>query len=485
MKMAARLERMLPSLTHYRGLTQPSKAGPVWTGKVALAAEHILAEPLKRRKPTTYFVNSMSDLFHEDVPDEWIDRVFAIMALCSRHTFQVLTKRSARMRAYMSAKNRAETIAKAAPRGWSLVFVGELMFDWPLPNVWLGVSCEDQRRADERIPDLLETPAAVRFVSAEPLLSALDLSKWLHDRRREGVFSADRHGPIRDRLEWSNLALGEMDGRRTSVGSGLYAEDESRAQFSEARELSSCDVQGQVQAAQGRRASDSLDDGQPTSYPAKDGNQSYRREQEEQRASELGVGNPSTERPTCTHVLVSEKEGPEGREELVCGGHRVPSAGDQEHLVEQIPHAEGDRGQVQNHTIDRVSDCAPQELAAPALDWIIAGGESGPGARPMHPDWARALRDQCEHAGTAYFFKQHGSWSAVYDRDKDDPDWRRCDAVVNDTPSGQWLNLAGGQGFHGERVVRVIPVSKKTAGRLLDGREHNDMPNTSSTEAAA
>ena len=88
---------------------------PVWTGKLSLAPEHVLLEPLKRRKPTMWFVNSMSDLFHEDVRDEWIDRVFAVMALCPQHTFQVLTKRSGRMRAGSSGMiARCTTVCPAA-----------------------------------------------------------------------------------------------------------------------------------------------------------------------------------------------------------------------------------------------------------------------------------------------------------------------------------------------------------------------------------
>jgi protein gp37 len=180
MKMAARIEKMHPG-THYAGTTKPSKAGPVWTGKLALAPDHILTQPLRWKKPRTIFVNSMGDLFHEDVSDEWINRVFAIMALAPQHTFQVLTKRSARMRTYVSGFEcdgaRPSNVAGAAGR---LMEDGDNAHDyvanapWPLPNVWLGVSAERQQEAEERIPDLLATPAAMRFVSAEPLLGPID-----------------------------------------------------------------------------------------------------------------------------------------------------------------------------------------------------------------------------------------------------------------------------------------------------------------------
>lgn len=99
MRMAARIERM-GSASHYAGTTKIVNGKPVWTGKIAPAPEHILFEPLRRLKPTMYFVNSMSDLFHEDLPDEEIDRVFAIMALTKQHTYQILTKRAGRMAAY-------------------------------------------------------------------------------------------------------------------------------------------------------------------------------------------------------------------------------------------------------------------------------------------------------------------------------------------------------------------------------------------------
>lgn len=112
----------------------------------------------------------------------------------------------------------------------------------------------------------------------------------------------------------------------------------------------------------------------------------------------------------------------------------------------------------------------------PDLAWVICGGESGPGARPMHPDWARDLRDQCAAAGVPFFMKQWGEYLPIYDRDTDDSDWRRCDTVARQHPKGRWLNLDGGHGFHGERVVYVDRVGKKRAGRLLDGVTHDGFP---------
>lgn len=170
-----------------RGLTADSKAGPVWNGQVRFNPEW-LDQPLRWKRPRRIFVCAHGDLFHESVPDAWIDQVFAVMALAPQHTFQVLTKRSARMRAYMAG---LVALFHASPDGlyervgeaFADLAFGEPdearaafdVVDWPLPNVWLGVSAEDQPRADERIPDLLATPAAVRFASLEPLLGPVDL----------------------------------------------------------------------------------------------------------------------------------------------------------------------------------------------------------------------------------------------------------------------------------------------------------------------
>ncbi len=302
------------------------KRNVVWNGQVRLN-EQWLDQPLRWARPRMIFVCAHGDLFHESVPDDWIDRVFAVMALCPHHIFQVLTKRSERMRAYVSGLTcdgaRRFNVADAAGR---LMEDGDNAHDfvanlqWPLPNVWLGVSAEDQRRADERIPDLLATPAAVRFVSAEPLLGALNLRR---------IRIAPDHHTIVDALD-------------------------------------------------GYAITDSI----------------------------AGSG---------------------------------------------------------------------QERAR--LDWVIAGGESGKGARPMHPDWARSIRDQCQNSGTAFFFKQWGAWVSVLDREKQDADWRADYSIrFADVEPFKWLNLAGGCGFHGERFQVMQRVGKKAAGRLLDGVEHNAMP---------
>ena len=140
--------------------------------------EDRLDQPLRWKKPRMIFVNSMSDLFHEDVPDAFIDQVFAVMALAGQHTFQVLTKRPARMLRWFDPgfDNREHAVGQAmreiaAARGGDDAGLPE----WPMPNVWLGVSVEDQATADERIPLLLQTPTAVRWVSAEPLLERVEI----------------------------------------------------------------------------------------------------------------------------------------------------------------------------------------------------------------------------------------------------------------------------------------------------------------------
>lgn len=228
-----------------------------WTGVVRFIEEH-LEDPLHWKRPRMIFVNSMSDLFHEKVSDEWLVKIFNVMIQAEQHTFQCLTKRPERMLAWMRHLYEGR-IAPAPPH-----------------NVWMGVSVEDQKTADERIPLLLQTPAAIRWVSYEPAL-----------------------GPV----DFTNL-------------------------------------------------------------------------------------NP----PNYMNAF----------------GH---------------------------------------SFGLPNLDWIVCGGESGPGARPMHPSWARAVRDQCVVAGVAFHFKQWGEFL---------PKW----------------TTGAIEGWENE----MQRVGKRAAGRLLDGKEWNQFP---------
>jgi protein gp37 len=243
----------------YEGLAVMKSDGPHGTGEVRFI-EEALNLPLRWRKPKRIFVNSMSDLFHEKVPDAWIDRIFFVMEAASQHTFQVLTKRPERMHVYANDPDtprriRELIIASLGRAGAPLSPGSRKMISehWPLENVWLGVSAEDQKTAGERIPLLLRTPAAVRWISAEPLLAPIDLNAITFGR----VY---------------------MDGGW-----------------------------------------------QPARY---------------------NLLKPVT-----------------------------------------MFFDEGD-------------------VHLPGLDWVVVGGESSQGARPMHPDWARSVREQCQAAGVPFFMKQ-------------------------------------------------------------------------------
>lgn len=327
---AARAKGNKAPSPQYDGTTHQVNGHPVWTGKLAMAGDHILLAPLKRKKPTTYFVNSMGDLFHEDCPDEWIDRVFDVMEHVDywtgsevpslRHTYQILTKRAERMCSYVTAryakkqhyadqfKNCPTPEMRDSPAARDARMRAQPEF-WK--NIWLGVSAERQIEADERIPLLLQTPAAVRFISAEPLLGPIDLTSiaWGKDHVRF---------PESDDISDAFSALHPIEGRK--------------------------------------------------------------------------------------------------------------------------------------------------------LDWIITGGESGPGARPMHPDWPRSLRDQCEAAGMLdrFFFKQWGNWMPV----PPDGSAMRGSNIA-------WPDGTIGSGIaqdHGGLGTFLHNVGKHKAGRLLDGIEHNGMP---------
>jgi protein gp37 len=319
----------------YEGLI--AKGGQ-WNGEVKLI-EHKLDEPCRRIKPRMIFVNSMSDLFHPSVPFETIAGIFGIMAAASWHTFQVLTKRPERMVEFFQwidqhpeRKNfDTERLQNTYPgAAWQPFLLAQAAADilptqgeglrvdlkgqWPLQNVWLGVSVEDQATANERIPQLLETPAAVRWISAEPLLGPMIMDQFL--------FRGDH-------------SLRESD-------------------------------------------------------------------------------------PLAAAMLA----------EAVSDGH----------------------GWIR-----------------PAIDWVVVGGESGPRARPMHPDWARYLRDRCQAAEVPFLFKQWGEWAP-----------ETVCATEHGARTALFIEQDGSTrpaafGARGQATT-VQKNGKKQTGRNLDGRTWDQYP---------
>lgn len=304
--------------------------------------EKKLAEPLRWRKPRNIFLGSMTDVGADFVTDDMLDKVLAVAALRPDHVFQVLSKRPDRMQRYISgARDRVGFIAfvnalrgagKIDPEVWRY----PERRPWPLPNVWLGTSVEDQPTADERIPHLVATPAAVRFISYEPALGPLNLHEYL---------------------------LGFSGGHPAACSCG------------HGHGFDRCPNYGRVS-------------------------------------------------PTC---------------------HRC--------------------------------DCRQfrKRHGADGLHWVIAGGESGPGARPAHPNWFRSVRDQCVAAGVAYFFKQWGEWApdTLLDNARKrgvllQPDGSR--PTEADLPA----MMAGTFDFRPWQHLSA--VGKKRAGRLLDGRTWDEMP---------
>ena len=247
-----------------------------------------LEQPLHWNKPRCIFVNSMSDLFHEDVPDDFILKVFINCALAAQHIFQFLTKRAGRMRRLMP---------------WIWEQLQRLGYEVPLPNVWLGVSVENQLWADRRIPLLIETPAAVRFLSCEPLLGGLNLREF---------------------------------------------------------------------------------------FPMVN---------------------------TCQQPM--------------------------------SPHLR-----------DLVS-AAADKLGLQRIHWVIVGGESGPNARPMNPQWVKSIREQTYVAGVPFFFKQWGEWAPV----PEELNFSEAEEWAKGKPTVQYSN--------GSTMVRV---GKKAAGALLNGQECREFP---------
>lgn len=187
-KMAFRLAHN-PATSVYRDVVDVVDGK--WNGLTQLV-ESALEKPLHWRKPRRVFVGSMTDLFHNDTPFKWIDKVFAVMAMTPHITYQILTKRPERMREYLASEhlvsrwfNSGHVLSKSGRTqkeqtnwyhlAWRVLRDEETV----LPNLWLGVTVENQEQADKRIPILLDTPAAVRFVSIEPMLGPVNLARYL------------------------------------------------------------------------------------------------------------------------------------------------------------------------------------------------------------------------------------------------------------------------------------------------------------------
>ncbi len=307
--MAKRLKGM--GSAKYQTDGDPRTSGPGFG--IAMHPD-TLTVPFTWRTPRKVFVNSMSDLFHAGVASEFIARVFAVMAATPQHTYQVLTKRPARMRSLLNSEPFQSFTAVHLMLGSDIPLKERPELTWPLPNVWLGTSVEDQKRADLRIPALLDTPAAKRFLSCEPLL-----------------------GPV-------NLANGKG-----------YCRNHSTVVW----------------------------EAQPDVY---------------------------VDCPDCY-----------------------------------------------------------RSWSSLGIDWVIAGGESGPGARPMHPDWARSLRDQCEAAGVPFHFKQRGAWTW----DQKGGDHTEPHIYLND--AGEIADEAAAIADRGA-WLGMWRVGKHRAGRELDHRTHDEFP---------
>lgn len=192
----------------YEGLTERRAGRTEWTGKVRFVEER-LQQPLRWKKPRMVFVNSMSDLFHEGVTDGQLDQIFAVMALTPQHTYQVLTKRPQRMLEYCNRLDLRRIINVAADLDLFMPS-GTYTLKVPLNNVWLGVTAENQKAANERIPLLLQTPAAVRFLSCEPLLEEIDFLGTsvyeVEDRFSKGTWNPATMG------QWEDFSvLNEID----------------------------------------------------------------------------------------------------------------------------------------------------------------------------------------------------------------------------------------------------------------------------------
>ncbi len=458
----------------YMGLATPD--GKNWTNEVRCLDER-LEIPLKWKKPRRIFLSSMGDVFHKDVPDEFLHKLFAVMSFCPQHQFMILTKRAERMREYLSRITTHQAVLFETER-----WIHEPIEQWPLPNVALGISASNQAEADVAIPELLQTPAAMRFVSCEPLLNSIDLSPYLkgdiHESSRNRIFGTGSNQDVHNRqarqnLETQGMDAGEPHGFIASTEKSDIAQARGRKQFGfEERppdKISQSDVCGEKEALERPRSPDSLDGISGSAHSIRSRNKSQEREWDGQPPGEFGDCNEITKRDPCDKCAGSEKENPVGDEKSNGKINERASDGNQEISGNEIHASTDNRGNVPSGPANNIEHSQKENMETPGIDLIIAGGETGPGARSMHPDWPRAVRDQCAEAGVPFHFKQWGEWHII-------PTTNNV-KVVHIHKSGETTRFAPWpcseeteQGY-----ATMYRAGKKLAGRLLDGVEHNGM----------
>lgn len=412
-----------------------------WTGKI-LVREHIMEQPLHWRKPRRIFVVSMGDLFHKNVPRVVISRIIGIMVKAHWHTFMLLTKRPDRM---------------AKVLGWMEKGLG------PLPkNIWCGTTIENQEQADARVPELLKVNAAVRFVSVEPCLSHLDLLPYLqggdlNEQKGEGVSCTDGAWGIRGGRRRNNLAEGGACRR-----GNIIFEDASNSQKGVHKHQDG--ISGsRVYQRQGKdvrgSAQNRMDGLEPFRYPRGSGDKPQGRQQDELPPIEPGSRDKAAERESRHRGSWEKTQSPKWREERYGKTDDRGRGEDKDVVQSRISTPMENCQNVRDHTVRSVLRPSSEKLESPKLDWVICGGESGPGARPMHPHWPEDLRDQCVEAGVPFLFKQWGEWSNYFNG-------------LHGLPG--WPKAHGCHGFSDGMVVHKI--GKKVAGRKLDGKLWDQYP---------
>lgn len=324
--------------------------------------EAMLQYPFRWRKPRHVLVDPINDLFHEAVPFEFIDRVFAVMSLCPQHAFQVLTKRPERMAEYLNRLYMPGYICDVAAKMGRPLHKTELKehadgvyaklnpIPWPLPNVWLGTSAEDQARLDERVPHLLKCPAAVRFLSLEPLLGPVDLTRW--------------------------DALGFEDGNEIAK---VWAEYRWPAWVPQKTR----DEIGRFWSAEAHR------------NPAQ-----WKENANNNKMPSLGANVGLDARNWVV---------PGRSPEAVIRGRFVPCWGNFGRVVTDDGVAHFVSTSSGRNYLQKFLD--QDGKYRHRLHWIIVGGESGPGARACDVAWIRSVVHQCKTAEVPCFVKQFGSVS--------------------------------------------------------------------------